>query len=270
MTPIQQPIRHEPSGLEYFRREPDGVARRLIVLFHGAGANAADLEGLEARFAARVPDAVWLRPDAPHTVVDGLSDEEMDALRRARPGLDLAGRRSWAAELMGGPAAAGVPPGVDPSTMGLEAVLGAVTGPVEASLATAVSAVHRLIDAELERLGLDDAALALFGFSQGGLAALHTGLARERPCAAVVSHSGQFYGMSEVASTPPVLLLVGEKEIAGGRPGEVIFPWSARALREAGVEVEEYVAKGLGHGSSRRSDVVICRFIERAFQEGGR
>ena len=37
------------------------------------------------------------------------------------------------------------------------------------------------LDAELKALGLDDGALALVGFSQGTMMALHTGLRRSRP-----------------------------------------------------------------------------------------
>lgn len=275
MTAPRPPHRDGASGLAFHRREPEGAARRLVVLLHGAGADAADLAGMEERYAARVPDAVWLRPDAPHGMVDGMTEEEIRTIRRLRPDVDLERRRSWAT----GPAGAGGPdttppdgtgPDIDPSTMDLESLVLAMAPSVEAALAPAVAAVNRLIDTELDRLGLDDSALAVCGFSQGGMAALHVGLARARPCAAAVSHSGQFYGASTVVSTPPVLLLVGEKEVAADHPGRIIFPLAARVLRDADVDVEEYVAKGLGHGSSRRSDVVISRFIERAFQERGR
>jgi phospholipase/carboxylesterase len=233
------------------------------VLFHGHGASGADLAALEERFADRVPDAVWLRPDAPFSVADGLTPEEVAAVHRARPDVSLEERRTWAA-----PGPASEPP---PGARGVDArtLFGHFVKPVEASLDPAVSAVRRLIDAELARLGLDDSALALYGFSQGGLAALHVGLTRPRPCACVVSHSGQFFGLSEVRSTPPVLLLVGEHELEDGKPGKHVFPYAVEALREAGVEVEQYTAKGLGHGSSRRSDVVTCRYIERAFQNRG-
>lgn len=268
MTYARPPIHDEASGLYHFRREPEGQARRLVVLLHGAGANAADLAGMEERYAARVHDAVWIRPDAPHGIADGRSALEVAALRQARPDADLEARRSWVDFSPG--RNPGPPPGADPGTFDLETVIAASAQSVEEALEPAVEALNGLIEAELERLALDDAALALYGFSQGGMAALHTGLARPRSCAALVSHSGQFLGRSAITSTPPVLLLVGEKEMVEGHPGKVIFPFAARTLREADVEVEEYVARGLGHGSSRRSDIVISRFIERAFQERGR
>ena len=264
-TTVRAPLHDERSGLRFFRREPAGPARRLVVLLHGAGANGADLAGMEERYAARVPDAVWLRPDAPHSVEDGLAPHELESLRRARPGVDFEVRRNWADPS----ALSGVlPPGVDPEDT--ESVLRGLVPSTEEALRPSANAVNDLVDSELERLGLDDSALAVYGFSQGGLAALHTALSRAEPCAAAVAHSGQFFGLPELTSRPPVLLLFGEEEVTDGRPGKVLFPWAARVLEEAGVQVEQYEAKGLGHGSSRRSDVVICRFIECAFQARGR
>jgi len=263
MTPT--PPLDDASGLVCHRREPDLPARRLVVLLHGYGANGADLEGMEARYAERVADAVWLRPEAPHGVIDGLSDAQLAALKQVQPDVDFARRRSWAAALAGSQ-----PAGTDPSALDIDAALAAAAGPVEEALESAVAALNTLIDGELARLDLDDSALAICGFSQGGMAALHTALSRPSPCAAVVSHSGQFYGRSDVGSTPPALLLAGEKEMVEGKPGSVIFPWSVEALKRADVDIEFYIARGLGHGSSRRSDVVISRFMERAFQERGR
>jgi len=265
MTDARAPHHHEASGLRFFRTEPDGPPRRMVVLLHGAGANGADLAGVQGRYSARVPGAVWLRPDAPFSLAEHIPAHELEAARRARPGVDLDARRNWADPTA---MAASAPAGVDPSDR--ESLLRGLVAPTERTLQPAADAVNALIDAELERLGLDDASLAIYGFSQGGLAAMHTALSRPSACAAAVSHSGQFFGLTEVASRPPVLLLFGEQEVQDGRPGKVLFPWAARVLRDAGVEVEEYVAKGLGHGSSRKSDVVICRFLEQAFQARGR
>ena len=51
-------------------------------------------------------------------------------------------------------------------------------------------AIDAFLDAELERLGLDDSRLALVGFSQGTMMALHVGLRRRRAPAAILGYSG--------------------------------------------------------------------------------
>src|SRR5688500_8887254 len=52
--------------------------------------------------------------------------------------------------------------------------------------------LQQFLDAELERLKLPPSALALVGFSQGTMMALHTGLRRATAPAAIVGYSGIF------------------------------------------------------------------------------
>ena len=54
----------------------------------------------------------------------------------------------------------------------------------------AAPVLERFIDAELARHGLPPSALALVGFSQGTMMALHVGLRRAVPPAAIVGYSG--------------------------------------------------------------------------------
>src|SRR5580693_3806488 len=54
----------------------------------------------------------------------------------------------------------------------------------------AAPALEGFIDAELKRHNLPPAALALVGFSQGTMMALHVGLRRSVPPAAIVGYSG--------------------------------------------------------------------------------
>src|SRR5690242_17264941 len=54
----------------------------------------------------------------------------------------------------------------------------------------AAPGLDSFLDAELKRTGLPPAALALVGFSQGTMMALHTGLRRAAPPAAIVGYSG--------------------------------------------------------------------------------
>lgn len=108
--------------------------------------------------------------------------------------------------------------------------------------------LDRFLDEALDVWGLKDDALALLGFSQGAMMALHAGLRRKNPPAAIVAFSGALIG--EVPATPaggypPVLLVHGEDD--------PIVPFSSfrfarTALAAAGVSVEAVSRPGLGHG----------------------
>lgn len=123
------------------------------------------------------------------------------------------------------------------------------------------------LDAELERHGLDDSRLALFGFSQGSMMALHTALRRPRPLAGVAGFSGHLIGAeqlaAEVISRPPVLLVHGD--------ADEVVPFDAmraaeQALRAAGVPVEAHARQGLGHGIDQQGLELAARFLQRIFQ----
>src|SRR6185437_10648169 len=81
--------------------------------------------------------------------------------------------------------------------------------------------LNRFLDAELARRQLPDSALALVGFSQGTMMALHVGLRRAKPPAAIVGYSGLFVlpdgaapdvVAGEIKSKPPVLLVHGDRD----------------------------------------------------------
>src|SRR5579863_10128124 len=70
------------------------------------------------------------------------------------------------------------------------------------------------LDAELAKLGLDESRLALVGFSQGTMMALHVGLRRRRAPAAIVGYSGLLIGAEHLGEAkardargapPPIL-----------------------------------------------------------------
>src|SRR5215470_8657602 len=58
----------------------------------------------------------------------------------------------------------------------------------------AAQSVDHFIDRELEKYGLPPERLALVGFSQGTMMALHIGLRRERQIAGVLGYSGVLVG----------------------------------------------------------------------------
>ncbi len=115
-------------------------------------------------------------------------------------------------------------------------------------------ALDVFLDAELARHGLNDAKLALVGFSQGTMMALHTGLRRARAPGAILGFSGLLAGPEHLAeatargptgATPPILLVHGEADQV--IPLDALFE-AANALGEAGLPCQWHLSMGLGHG----------------------
>ncbi|HLS69663.1 MAG TPA: dienelactone hydrolase family protein [Kiloniellales bacterium] len=126
------------------------------------------------------------------------------------------------------------------------------------------------LEAELARSGLDDSRLALFGFSQGCMMALHAAMRRPRPLAGVLGFSGHLVGpeklASEIRSRPPVLLVHGD--------ADEVVPFGAlqvaeQALQAAEVPVEAHRRPGLGHGIDQGGLELAARFLQRVFRQPG-
>ncbi len=132
--------------------------------------------------------------------------------------------------------------------------------------AAAAPKLDAFIDAELKRLGLDDADLAIVGFSQGTMMALQVAPRRKHPPAAIIGYSGRIAGVErlakEVVSRAPVLLVHGalDEVIPVGAMAE-----TAAALRGAGFTVETIERPGLGHGIDAAGLKAGAAFLRRAF-----
>jgi phospholipase/carboxylesterase len=114
--------------------------------------------------------------------------------------------------------------------------------------------LERFFEAELARHQLPPSALALVGFSQGTMMALHVGLRRAVPPAAIVGYSGMLVlptaggaeaMAAEVKSRPPVLLVHGDQDEL--IPPQALFQ-GAQDLAALGVPVEWHLSAGVGHG----------------------
>lgn len=109
--------------------------------------------------------------------------------------------------------------------------------------------LNRFLDRELERYQLSPDRLALVGFSQGTMMALHVGLRRNEKLAAIVGFSGLLAGpehlATEIKTRPPVQLVHGEVDDL--IPVEALH-FTREALAAAGVPVEWHVRPALGHG----------------------
>ena len=145
-----------------------------------------------------------------------------------------------------------------------------------AGVRAAAPAFRAFLEGELARLSLPASALALAGFSQGAMMALHTGLRMDDPPAAILAYSGALLESPESlaaevvaagrAPRPPVLLVHGEADgvvpVAASRAAEA-------ALRGAGVPVEALYIPGLDHTIDETGLSAGVAALQRAFATPG-
>jgi phospholipase/carboxylesterase len=118
----------------------------------------------------------------------------------------------------------------------------------------AAPGLERFLNGELARHNLPPTALALVGFSQGTMMALHVGLRRAQPPAAIVGYSGILVAPEDadaetfaagIKSRPPVLLVHGDRDEL--IPPQALFQ-ATQGLAALEVPVEWHLSPGVGHG----------------------
>ena len=126
--------------------------------------------------------------------------------------------------------------------------------------------LDRFIDEQLKLRGLDGSQLALVGFSQGTMMALHAGLRRTVAPACIIGYSGALAVPerlgAEVTCRPPILMIHGDADdmLPVSRMHQAV-----QALGEAGLPVQWHVSEGLGHGIDPTGLELGGRFIADAF-----
>jgi phospholipase/carboxylesterase len=137
---------------------------------------------------------------------------------------------------------------------------------------TAAPGLERFLDAELARRNLPLSALALVGFSQGTMMALHVGLRRATAPLAIVGYSGLLITpanpdpqkfAAEIKSRPPILLIHGDRDER--IPVEAMFQ-AADVLAAVDVPVEWHLSAGVGHGIDQEGLRHGGEFLVRASQ----
>ena len=133
---------------------------------------------------------------------------------------------------------------------------------IAGGLAIAAPSLDSFLNDELKAHGLGNDALALVGFSQGAMLALHAGLRRPGPIASIVSFSGVLAEPppSDI-SLPPVMLAHGAED--------PLIPATAlrtaeQGLAAAGVLVEAHLRPGLGHGIDGEEMALGAAFLARS------
>ncbi len=195
-----------------------GRANALVVFLHGYGADGKDLIEIGRQWRGLLPGAAFVSPHASELCAGAPLGRQWFALSN-RPPDDPAGAEDrW-------------------------------NGVVKAR-----GALDAFLDAELERLGLDNSRLALVGFSQGSMMALHVGLRRRRAPAAILGYSGLLVGSERLkeatardprGAPPPILLIHGDQDPL--IPVEAMF-MAAEALAQASIPAQWHLSFGVGHG----------------------
>ncbi|CAN7323735.1 dienelactone hydrolase family protein [Phenylobacterium sp. LjRoot225] len=117
-----------------------------------------------------------------------------------------------------------------------------------AGVRVAAPDLNTYIDSHLAAHGLAEDRLALVGFSQGTMMALHVGPRRAEPIAGIVGYSGMLADADalalEAATKPPVLLVHGDADEV--LPVTAMHQAKTR-LEALGFEVAAHVSPNLGH-----------------------
>ena len=207
------------------RREPvSGDKRSCVVFLHGYGANGADLLGLADPLGEHLPDTLFVAPDAPE-------------------------------------ACAGAPFGFQ--WFPIPWIDGSSEEEAMSGMARAAADLEAFLDALMVDEDLMPEQVALVGFSQGTMMALHVAPRREDEVAGIVGFSGRLLEpellSDEVVSKPPVLLVHGDQDDVV--PPESM-PQAAEALQEAGFrEVYAHIMKGTAHGIAPDGLQVALAFL---------
>lgn len=135
----------------------------------------------------------------------------------------------------------------------------------------AAPALDAFLDAELKRRNLPPQALALVGFSQGTMMALHVGLRRATAPAAIVGYSGMLVVpetvdpdvfAAEIKSRPAVLLVHGEEDQL--IPVQALMH-AAQSLAALEVPAEWHISPGTGHGIDQEGLRHGAEFLAKQF-----
>jgi phospholipase/carboxylesterase len=131
---------------------------------------------------------------------------------------------------------------------------------------TAAALLDSYISAELARRDLAEGQVALVGFSQGTMMALHVAPRRSRSLAGVVGYSGSLIApqllAADIRSRPPILLVHGDADPVVPYPSLGV---ARTALQAAGIKVETITRPGLAHGIDEEGQARGGAFLAAAF-----
>ncbi|PTT75091.1 phospholipase, partial [Pseudomonas sp. HMWF010] len=135
-----------------------------------------------------------------------------------------------------------------------------------AGVRVSAPALQAYIDAQLATHGLSEDKVALVGFSQGTMMALHVGPRRARSLAGIIGFSGMLADPAELAAEvvtrPPVLLVHGDRDEV--LPVEALHQ-AESGLRALDFDVASHISPGLGHSIDEPGLQLGARFLIQRF-----
>lgn len=212
-------------------------ATSAVVLLHGYGSNGDDLIGLAPYFAGSLPETAFYSPNAPQRLEGGF---------------------------MGGYQWFGLG-GYDPAAIARDPNrLGEVFRAMRPGTSAAAAILDAFLDQVLAHHGFEPGRLALLGFSQGTMMALHVGPRRTKQLGGILGYSGALTGSdflaAEIKSRPPVALVHGD--------ADPVVPFQAmqaaeKALVGVGIACESRRVRGLQHGIDGEGAQFGAAFLKR-------
>ncbi|NKB45712.1 MAG: prolyl oligopeptidase family serine peptidase [Alphaproteobacteria bacterium] len=213
-----------------------GPAKQAVVFLHGYSADGNDLIGLAPYFSESLPDAAFYSPHAPE------------------PGEVGYGRQWFTLQ------------GYDPEMMRRDPArtAGAFAVMYEGAKRSATS-LNNYLDSILNDLKLPPERLALIGFSQGTMMALHVGLRRVPTIGGIVGYSGALLGSDhlkeDVQATPPLILVHGS--------ADDVIPVTAlshmqQALDSQDITYTAHIVPNHGHGIEQMGATLGRTFLQQS------
>lgn len=204
-------------------RKGPAKADAVVVFLHGYGADGADLLGLADPLAPHLPGTAFYAPDAPERSRNNPMGYQWFPI----PWLD-----------------------------------GSSEAEAKAAMGESIADLNAFLDKVLADEGLTPDRMAIVGFSQGTMMALHVLPRRDQAVAGIVGFSGRLLApelLSEVKVRPPVLLIHGDQD--------PMVPFAdmdlaGAALQKDGFTVYGHVMKGTGHGIAPDGLSVALAFLQ--------
>jgi phospholipase/carboxylesterase len=233
-SPGLAPIMADLSGPAQ-RPASGAAAKQAIVFLHGYGSNGDDLIGLAPFFAQSLPDAMFFAPHAPEPWEGGMF-----------------GGRQWFSLA-----------GYDPEAFRRNPEhMAGLEKPFYKGATRSGTVLDQFIDQILADLTLAANKVALVGFSQGTMMALHVAPRRATAIGAVVGFSGAIVGAdrlaNEVKSRPPMFLVHGDADPVV--PVEALTTVE-NALKSARIPFQSHVVPDLQHGIDPGGATLAARFL---------
>jgi phospholipase/carboxylesterase len=205
-----------------------GSVHSVVVFLHGYGSNGDDLMGLAEPMAEHLPNTIFYAPDAPEQCIGNPMGFQWFPI----PWLD-----------------------------------GSSEEESLTSMTRATAELNAYLDDILVDLDLEPEQMAIVGFSQGTMMALHVAPRREDALGGVVGFSGRLLEpdmlVDEMRVKMPVLLVHGDQD-------DVVPPQSmpdaVQALEQAGfTEVYAHIMQGTAHGIDPDGLQVCLAFLREKF-----